>query len=259
MEVHHHSHSDHGNPLAGRAGKKWRNYLWEFFMLFMAVTAGFFVENQREHFVEQKRGMQYIESFVEDLKIDTTRFSHTINYYNKLDSLLRHLYICYDSTLHNQEPTDCMKNIFFATQGFSDLVYTDRTLQQLKNAGGLRLLDEEDANRIIKYDAYLRYILKAESTSMQEKANQVRITRNSVFAFTQLMDSTYIKGTLPEKMAVITQDKNLLNKFFNEVLVYRGACEYMSDLITKLRQRANDLINFYTEKYHLSERTPLEK
>ena len=220
-------------------------------MLFLAVTAGFFVENQREHIVEHKRGLQYIESFVEDLKIDTTRFSGTLSYYHKLDSLLSHLYVCYDSTLRNQEPTECMKNIFYATQGFPDLIYTDRTLQQLKNAGGLRLLEEEDANRIIKYDAYMRYELKVESTSMQEKATQVRLTRSSVFAFSEAMDSIYVNGALPEKMSVITNDKDLLNKFFNEVLVYRANCGYMSELITKLQQRAKDLIKFYTEKYHL--------
>ncbi len=144
-----------------------------------------------------------------------------------------------------------MKNIFYATQGFPDLIYTDRTLQQLKNAGGLRLLEEEDATRIIKYDAYMRYVLKVESTSMQEKATQVRLTRNSVFAFSEAMDSIYVNGALPEKMSVITNDKDLLNKFFNEVLVYRANCGYMSELITKLQQRAKDLIKFYTEKYHL--------
>ena len=144
-----------------------------------------------------------------------------------------------------------MKNIFNATNGFADLVYTDRTLQQLKNAGGLRLLEEEDANRIIKYDAYLRYVLKVESTSMQEKANQVRITGNSVFAFTELMDSIYVNGASPEKMGVITHNTDLLNKFFNQVMVYRSAGGYMSELITELQQRAKNLIKFYTEKYHL--------
>ena len=67
-------------------------------MLFMAVTAGFFVENQREHYIEHKRGKQYIKSFVEDLKIDTARFSGVINYYKKLDSELTPLYGCYESS-----------------------------------------------------------------------------------------------------------------------------------------------------------------
>ena len=47
-------------------------------MLFLAVTLGFFVENQREHYIEHKRGEQYLKSFVEDLKTDTAGFSTII-------------------------------------------------------------------------------------------------------------------------------------------------------------------------------------
>jgi hypothetical protein len=242
MEVHAHTHT---------ARKKWTHYIWEFFMLFLAVTAGFFVENQREHIVEHKRGQQYIKSFVEDLKIDTSRFSRTINFYKNLESMLNPLYVCYDSILHNQNATGCLKNILEATTGFADLIYTDRTLEQLKNAGGLRLLEEEDADSIIKYDAFLRFVLKTESTSMQPKATEVRNTRNAAFAFSEIMDTTFGKAMMPEKLEVVTKDKELLNRFFNEVLMYRSACGYMSGLIIRLRTRAVSLIKFYTEKYHL--------
>src|ERR1700682_4423180 len=61
MEVHHHTHTER---------KKWTHYFWEFFMLFLAVTLGFFVENQREHYIETKRETQYIRSFTDDLKKD---------------------------------------------------------------------------------------------------------------------------------------------------------------------------------------------
>jgi len=61
MEVHAHSHTER---------KKWTHYFWEFFMLFLAVTAGFFVENQREHMVEHKREVQFIKSYISDLRKD---------------------------------------------------------------------------------------------------------------------------------------------------------------------------------------------
>ena len=59
MEVHAHTHT---------ARKKWTHYLWEFIMLFLAITLGFFVENQREHMVEHQRELQYMRSMIEDLK-----------------------------------------------------------------------------------------------------------------------------------------------------------------------------------------------
>ncbi len=246
MEVHAHTHTV---PIAiGR--KKFTHYLWEFLMLFLAVFCGFLAENLREHYIEHKRAKQYIKSFVEDLKIDTARFSRTINYYKKLESELGHLYLCYDSIINNQNPTSSLINILDATHGFADLIYTDRTLQQLKNAGGLRLLEEEDADSIIKYDAFLRLVLKTESTSMQEKSTQVRLTRSSVFVFSEIMDTTFGTSVPPVKLEMITKDKDLLNKFFNEALNYRDACIYMHRLINQLRERAVRLISFYTEKYH---------
>ena len=66
MEVHAHTHT---------ARKKWTHYFWEFLMLFLAVTLGFFVENQREHYVEHQRELQYMRSMVEDLKLDTTELT----------------------------------------------------------------------------------------------------------------------------------------------------------------------------------------
>src|SRR5215510_14923389 len=62
MEVHHHSHTQR---------KKWTHYFWEFLMLFLAVTLGFFVENQREHYVERQRAKQYASLLYDDIKEDT--------------------------------------------------------------------------------------------------------------------------------------------------------------------------------------------
>jgi hypothetical protein len=70
MEVHAHTHTER---------KKWTHYFWEFFMLFLAVTLGFFVENQREHLVEQQREKQFIRSLFNDIKADTTNLVRIIN------------------------------------------------------------------------------------------------------------------------------------------------------------------------------------
>src|SRR5688500_7895867 len=69
MEVHHHTHTPR---------KKWTHYFWEFLMLFLAVTLGFFVENQREHYIERHRAVVLAHSLVEDLKKDTTLLRRTI-------------------------------------------------------------------------------------------------------------------------------------------------------------------------------------
>jgi hypothetical protein len=45
--------------------KKWCYYLFDFFMLFLAISLGFYVDNLREHYVENKREKQY-ETFNRD-------------------------------------------------------------------------------------------------------------------------------------------------------------------------------------------------
>src|SRR5690349_9382369 len=89
MEVHHHAHTE--SPPAGRAGKKFTHYLWEFLMLFLAVFAGFLAENLREHVVEHHRAEQFARSLLADLKADTAALRTAIDYADKkvkaIDSL----------------------------------------------------------------------------------------------------------------------------------------------------------------------------
>src|SRR6186713_1700218 len=74
MEVHHHAHTDR---------KKWTHYFWEFLMLFLAVTLGFFVENQREHYIENQRAKQYATFLHSDLVKDTANLTERILFMNK--------------------------------------------------------------------------------------------------------------------------------------------------------------------------------
>ena len=74
MEVHAHTHT---------ARKKWTHYFWEFFMLFLAVTLGFFVENQREHYIEKKRAKEYATLLADDLSFD-------IGELNRAERVLNH-------------------------------------------------------------------------------------------------------------------------------------------------------------------------
>ena len=50
--------------------KTFYHYLFEFVMLFLAVTAGFFADNLREENVEHHRELKYMHTLVEDLKKD---------------------------------------------------------------------------------------------------------------------------------------------------------------------------------------------
>ena len=62
MEVHHPHHSSHI--------KKFKEYVLEFLMLFIAISLGFFAENIREHKVEKEREIKFLQNIHFDLKND---------------------------------------------------------------------------------------------------------------------------------------------------------------------------------------------
>lgn len=72
MEVHHPHHPTHK--------KKWSEYLLEFFMLFVAVTLGFFAENIREHIAEGNKKRELLGSVSNGFKKDLETIKTHINF-----------------------------------------------------------------------------------------------------------------------------------------------------------------------------------
>lgn len=148
MEVHHHAHT---------ARKKWTHYFWEFFMLFLAVTLGFFVENKREHYIEHQRAKVYAKSMIINLQQDTAELKQIIfrgGFAAKyLDSLLALLY----ENEFAEIPTG--KLYWYGLWGgyLRGFEPNDVTYQQMKNSGSLRYFNNHELEkRIGEYDQVLR-------------------------------------------------------------------------------------------------------
>jgi hypothetical protein len=150
MEVHHHT-TQHKE-------KHFKHYLFEFLMLFLAISAGFLVENLREHYVENNRERIFIKSFVEDLKQDTANVAANTRLRNSkiliMDSLIK--------LLNSPDPNrDGKSAYYFGRRVTRSTLFqaNDRTIKQLKNAGGLRLIRNQTASNIImEYDQSIDYI-----------------------------------------------------------------------------------------------------
>ena len=159
MEVHHHAHT---------ARQKWTHYFWEFLMLFLAVFCGFLAEYLLEHKIEHDREKQFIGSLLEDISQDTTMFNEVAN-----------------NLKSNVERMDSLKYLLCSddlkTRG-SDLYYLgrrasrgawltlhDRTIQQMKNSGGFRLIRNEKVSKaIIEYYNRLLFIERIQDIDMSE-------------------------------------------------------------------------------------------
>lgn len=149
MEVHAHTHTER---------KKWTHYFFEFFMMFLAVFAGFLAENQREHMVEQRREKEFMVSLVKDLELDTAQFSrirtYRLNKLNTIDSLILFF------AEHTGGPVPAY-GYALAKKLFGHVAFFQNsgTLDQLKNAGGLRLIRHRNVvDSIESYDQQIKRI-----------------------------------------------------------------------------------------------------
>ena len=149
MEVHHHSHTS--DPDSHRGRKKWTHYVWEFLMLFLAVFCGFLAEYQLEHKIEKDRERQYIRSFAEDLANDISDLDGhiancraNINVADSLILLLEHP--------EKEKFTGDIYYFFRFIHRSRPFTSNDKTIVQLRNAGGMRLV----SNKIVS-DSMINY------------------------------------------------------------------------------------------------------
>lgn len=127
-------------------------------MLFMAVTLGFFVENQREHYVEHQREQKYIQALASDLGADISRLQTIIQLRNERALLLDSFIILLNSKDFLEHSNDLYYYNSFATRAVAfRFTPVDGAMQQLKNAGNLRLVQKSYiSDSIISYDVSVR-------------------------------------------------------------------------------------------------------
>lgn len=248
MEVHAHSHTSR---------RKWTHYFWEFLMLFLAVFCGFLAEYQLEHKIEREKGKQYIQSVYEDLKEDSASLAYTIATVSEITENLKTIATCHEAVLKNPEVNSCMLTLFKNSRRIYTFDLTDRTIRQLTNAGGFRLLQKQDADSIMKYESLFRVYKDNESTQLQSSIDNLRISYNLLVSFSANytifdVEGIQIKDSIPASIPLfVTRDSGLINKYFNDLLRYFRNLHIQCIILKNLLLKANRNINYFKDKYHL--------
>lgn len=216
MEVHHHSHHEHSGK------KKWTTHLWDFFMLFLAVTLGFFVENQREHYVEHQREKLYMKSMIGDLEKDTAMlhnvFTRTQRVLENIDTALT---IIQTLPLEKSNiPTLYRVNLKLLS--YTSPSFTDRTTVQLKNAGAMRLIrDEETVGGIVDYWTSADDI-KLISEQLDDFRVKARERSYGIFNQKYYAKGEINKSQATTEMKLMTEDNYTLTEFANRLSHIQG-------------------------------------
>ena len=254
MEIHHPHHHD----APGKKEKLWKHYALEFFMLFLAVTAGFFVENQRDHYLERPREKEYAKSLYDDLKIDTAVIQRTYNektwFHNKMDSLL--------AILGSSDISANNDLIYYFERyiSFNDpFTSQDVTYQQLKSSGNFRYISNLDLYKEISdyYNLYDRYLLivenQAESPDNLTEMEAKLFNGNDLESlFNDSANSYYTLFNRPQrKLHPVIPDEYYLNylsvKASNGKFNAGGAMIFLS----WLKDKSSSLVTKLKNEYHL--------
>jgi hypothetical protein len=177
MEVHHHTHHAHDK-------RNWKSYFWEFLMLFLAVTLGFFVENQREHYIEHVRAEEFSKSLIQDLQNDRAAIQvqkkSASMYIAIADSLL------YLSQARLEGPASSQFSFYTRFMYWTaPIVWNRATFEQIKNSGSLRYFkDQQLLEKLMKYDALINNI-EMEAYNRQVRGNLL------VKQINQIIDPVY--------------------------------------------------------------------
>lgn len=244
MEVHHHAHHE---------GKKnWKSHFWEFSMLFLAVFCGFLAEWQLEHVIENSREKEFITSMIEDAQIDTANINEVLK-----ENRIRLLYIdslisvCFNYENQKTNDYEIYKLFRKAITTPSFVKPTERTLIQLKNSGGMRLIrNKASADMIIFYDEVEEEV-KSQQENVDKLVYDYIAASYELFNFKYLNPGTYV-GVSPDAK-LLSHDNIKLTQFGNRLVNYGGTFTSCNSKLEKMKENAVKLITILRKEYHLSD------
>ena len=238
MEVHHHSH--HGK-------KKWTGYLWEFLMLFLAVFCGFLAEYQLEHVIEHNKEKEYMRSMVEDLAQDTMQINKANATILNQDKGLNLLLTTLEAPVSkNKNDLQKIYELHYANMGAEAALFSQRTISQLKNAGGLRLIRHKNvADSITLYDTKLQH-MAAIFKSYDESTTDMSKEGYAIF------DNQYFRHNYAgESISLLTYDIAVLKRYSNSVFTVQIIEQYYSHFLLGQKKLAIALLDLIKREYHL--------
>jgi hypothetical protein len=260
MEVHHHGHVHHQ--------KKWKEYLFQFLMLFLAVTLGFFVENQREHYIERHRAKELAKGLLNDLiadsaRIEQARYMATI-FVPNLDEVIAQL----------KTPAGRNESTLFTYFQAGLVLYimapvpTETNLAQIKNSGSLRYFKNENLVRMLgEWDQRLNAAFKTRQNLDGQKLIEITKSANRVFDPVKLnevnlslniyapgfkLNSGQVDSLKNIPVPLITNNNDAINEFIGWAADKRYTIEQRTNgLFRESIDAIHKIIGEIRKEYHL--------
>jgi hypothetical protein len=245
MEVHHHSHT---------LRTKWKHYLWEFFMLFLAVFCGYLAERKLEREIEHHREKVYMRSLVEDLAADTVELNriHILRMAReeKLDRLIAIL-----GKGNVQAYAADVYRLADSSDDYESFLRNDRTIHQLKFSGQMRLLRKPLVSEaIMKYDNFILSEVDWNNRTEAERIDKYKEVRFHLLD-AQILNamSKLDKGTIDtiKTFRIFPADAATLNIVTGSVFQVKRISETCRNSGDMAKMKAIELLELIKNEYDL--------
>jgi len=246
MEIHHH-------PRHSEKSRNYKEYIFEFLVIFVAIIGSFFAENIREHYVDKHKAKEYMESMLGDLKYDSASLTELIvlnkDQVKGLDSLLKVM----------EDPLVGSKlNLFY----YLDMRYTlnynifgssNRSLSQLKNTGDLRLIKVKAvSDGIANYEMDLNVSLN-QSQLLENQFNKIKDQQSEIIDFLtlkKLVQKTSILQ-IKEHPALVTSNTKTIHAYYFNIFILKGVISSYIARLTELKKQTSYLMKTIQKEYNL--------
>ena len=225
-------------------------------MLFLAVFCGFLAENIREHSVEHQREKQYMQLLLKDLAADTTTLTAA---YPRKQQRIEAIDSVFNFFLKNPDAKTIPGKLFRTirrTNYDARFTRTSITFNQLKNAGGMRLIgNKQVADSISLYDLRCEQndlYFELYNTISQAGARQIEKLINAADLLHYYAANTTgaIVSNIPDSI-IIRINTSGLNEQLNFMMQEKAYARQETNQFKALQQRAERLMELIKKKYHL--------
>jgi hypothetical protein len=253
MEVHHHPDTHHKR-------KKFKEYFFEFIMIFLAVTLGFFAEGLREHIGDRTKEKEYMTSLTQELTYDTSQYSkvlHTIvRLKPQLDSLYKNVNAAARYNYILQGKWNYSMNQF-------NIEYRPGlpTILQLQSSGNLRLIESRIVgNKILEYEAFVKGNVERLDNDLSAATQKVygledRFCDYKYFVAANLGgddQKNITESTLANfDMPLVVRETVSLNELANSFVNYKAISTVYNKIVQDALKYATELIKLINDEYHL--------
>ena len=227
------------------------NRFWDFLMLFIAITLGFFVENFRVGLVDRQKEKEVIASFINDIETDIKELDVVIQRRQireiRIDSII---YI-----LNNGLENDYGKDLYYYARYLPrPFVFwaNNTTNEELKYSGNFILIkNQKIIDELLEYNdnyIFIDFIRQREEYLVRRLFDQINIIFDPrVFDQMNVYDIEFVYPSGNPK--INSQNIEAINLFLSNLHYVKTVNVGQLGLFKKHQKRAKEILSFIKKEY----------